>query len=358
MSIYKDKKRNTWYFRIRKKDIHGNIKEITRRGFKTQSEAKLEQSREMLKETNPDDSLTFFELYNNYINFNKTRLKERNINIIENRVNNHVMPYFKNKKVNYITTNDIIKWQELLSKKYTLGYKQSLHMTFSAIINYGIKYHNLKNNPLALVGNFKSTGELKKEMMFFTKEEFDDFIQYENNIVYNTFFNLLYYTGLRLGEALALNWNDYKNKSLFIKKTLSNKIKDKLYIITTPKTKSSIRVVLLTNNVIMLLDKLKTHYKQFEGFNDEWFIFGGIRPLAETSIRRHKINACKKTKTKKEIRIHDFRHSHASLLINLGADILYISKRLGHSNITETLNTYSHLYPSKQQEIIDILNKL
>lgn len=357
MSIYKDKTRNTWYFQIRKKDIYGEWKRITKRGFKTQSEAKLEQSREMLKEVKIDTSLTFYELYNKYISFNSNRLKERNLNIIENRVNNHIMPYFKNKKINQITTNDIIKWQELLNK-YSLGYRQSLHITFSAIINFGMKHYNINKNPLSLVGNFKDNGELKKEMNFFTKEEFDNFIKEEDNIVYNTFFNLLYYTGLRLGEALALNWNDYRNKSIFVKKTLSNKIKDKQYSITTPKTKSSIRSVLLTNNIISMLDNLKLYYKKFDRFNDNWFIFGGVRPLAETSIRRRKINACKKTESKKEIRIHDFRHSHASLLINLGADILYISKRLGHSNITETLNTYSHLYPSKQQEIVDILNKL
>jgi hypothetical protein len=88
-----------------------------------------------------------------------------------------------------------------------------------------------------------------------------------------------------------------------IPESMRTKIKDKAYIITTPKTKSSIRDVLLPNNMIDQLNSLKTYYKHFDEFCDTWFIFGGIIPLAETSIRRHKINACSKTKSKKEIRI-------------------------------------------------------
>jgi integrase len=359
MSVYQDKKRNTWYFRIRKKNIHGDTKEITRRGFATKSEAKSEEAKELLREVEPTRFIKLDLLYKSYYNYSKSRLKERTLNIINNRVNTHILPHFKDKLIDKITTNDILKWQELLnSKNYSYEYKSVLYTTFSTIINHAIKYHSLQKNVLKIVGNFKNHSDIKKEMQFFTKEEFDEFIQYENDIVYKTFFITLYYTGLRLGEALALTWKDYYNESLDIKKSLSNKVKDKPYIITTPKTKSSIRSVLLPKCDIMYLDKLKKHYSNFDGFNDTWFIFGGVRPLSETSIRRHKIDACKKTKSKKEIRIHDFRHSHASLLISLGADILYISKRLGHSDIAETLNTYSHLYPSKQKEIIDLLDKI
>jgi integrase len=289
----------------------------------------------------------------------KSRLKERSLQSIDNRIQLHVMPYFKDKKIDKILSSDVIKWQELInSKDYSYRYKSEIHIIFGAVMEFAVKFYDLHRNPCRFVGNFKNSHEVKKEMSFFTKEEFDEFIQNENDIVYKAFFITLYYTGMRLGEALALNWKDYNKISLNVTKSLTNKVSGRGYIITSPKTKKSVREILLPNCGIIYLDELKKYYSNFDGFNDTWFIFGGLRPMSETSIRRHKILACRKTKSKKEIRIHDFRHSHASLLINIGADILYISQRLGHSNVAETLNTYSHLYPNKQKEIINLLNKL
>src|SRR5690606_12904144 len=148
----------------------------------------------------------------------------------------------------------------------------------------------------------------------------------------------------------ALTWNDidFKNRSININKSLTSKVKGVKWLITTPKTKSAIRSVLMPNIVIYMLNELHDYYKKYENYNNEWFVFGGVEPLADSNIDNHKNSICKKIG--KKIRIHDFRHSHVTLCIQLGADIVYISKRLGHKNIAETLNTYSHFFPNKQAE--------
>lgn len=92
-------------------------------------------------------------------------------------------------------------------------------------------------------------------------------------------------------------------------------------------------------------------------FNEDWYIFGGINPLSTTTIGRKKDIYCKKANVKK-IRIHDFRHSHASLLLSYGVPITVISQRLGHSDTNMTLNIYSHLIPQDEDKAIDILNNL
>lgn len=102
---------------------------------------------------------------------------------------------------------------------------------------------------------------------------------------------------------------------------------------------------------------LKNKAEEYKDFKEEWFVFGNIYPFPETTIQKKKNNYCKEANVK-QIRIHDFRHSCASLLINQGASIALLSKYLGHGNITITLNTYTHLYKSELDNITNILNKL
>ena len=109
--------------------------------------------------------------------------------------------------------------------------------------------------------------------------------------------------------------------------------------------------------LIDILQQHKARYKQLQGFSDDFRVCGGTRPLRDTSIQ----NANKKYAALaglKTIRIHDFRHSHASLLANDGINIQEIARRLGHSKIEITWNTYSHLYPREEERAVNILNKI
>ena len=99
------------------------------------------------------------------------------------------------------------------------------------------------------------------------------------------------------------------------------------------------------------------HSIKYTNFKENWFVFGNTVPLGDDAIRRRKNNDCKLAGVK-QIRIHDFRHSCASLLINNGADITLVAKYLGHSKIDETLNTYSHMFKNKLNNIINLIDTL
>ena len=190
----------------------------------------------------------------------------------------------------------------------------------------------------------------------------------------------MYLTGCRKGESLALTWNDidFVRNEVRINKSLNRKQKaqgvkelttiplassnlgwhistSRSYEITTPKNKSSYRNVLMPMNLVKMLWEHQKHCKEEYGYRPDWFVFGGEEPLSDQTIRRRLNEYADKAGVKK-IRVHDIRHSHASLLINKGQNILIVSQRLGHSDVTQTLNTYSHPMPNVQKQIINALD--
>ena len=303
-------------------------------------------------------NMTFNDLWKEYANYKELRLKAQSYRSVESRFKNHILPYFKNYKLNKITNSVYLKWQiEIEKKGFKHKYNSSLHGTMVNILNYAIRFYGLKTNVATLTGNFKRKTELVKNVDFCTIEEYQKFIKCVDDLVYKCLFETLYYTGLRQGEALALNWNDFKDEYLDINKTISKEMVDNKHIINTPKTSQSIRKVKLDNELINKLNLLKKYYQKFVDFNDNWFIFGGLNPLAPSTIGRKKNKYCDIANVKK-IRIHDFRHSHASLLLSMNVPITVISERLGHSDINMTLNTYSHMIPKDEDKAVNILNQM
>ena len=196
-------------------------------------------------------------------------------------------------------------------------------------------------------------------MNFFTLEEYNEFDSVIDNFSFHLFFEILFYLGLRQGECQALTWKDIdlENGKIKITKTLTTKIKGQKWTISSPKTKNSIRTLPLTKKLIEDLKKQKIEAMKFKDYSENWFVFGNSFPFPETTIQVKKNKYCKLANVK-QIRVHDFRHSCASLLINKGATISLVSKYLGHSNISITLNTYTHMYKSELEDMTDILNKL
>lgn len=358
MALYKDKLRNTWYFRVYIEDNTGNKKQKCRSGFKTKGEAKIAEQifLNSYQENNSSD-ISFQELYDVFIKHKKQTLKPKSYVSYENMFSNHILPYFKDYKVNKIDNKVYIEWKEyILNKGFSYKYNSSIHLCMVQILNYAMDFYDLPKNIASKVGNFSKNNYMPK-VDYWTFEEFSKFINEVNDLVYRTLFVTLYFTGLRLGEALALSWNDLKDNYIDINKTISRGSINETYLITSPKTKSSIRKVKLDTYTNSLLKELKEYYKKVIGFNEEWFIFGGLKPLARTTIATKKENYCKLANVKK-IRIHDFRHSHASLLVSKGVPLTVISKRLGHKDLTTTLNLYSHLIPEDEDRAINLINEL
>lgn len=198
-------------------------------------------------------------------------------------------------------------------------------------------------------------------MDYFTLEEFKQFISFEDDLKFRCFFETLYFCGLRRGEARALTWNDidFTDEQLRINKncvTIGHESSSN-YQLTSPKTKSSNRIIPIPTILLEDLKKLKEEDKKRYGFKNTWFVFGTDIPLKNSKLRIRKNVICDRANLR-QIRIHDFRHSCASLLINNGANITMVAKYLGHTKIDETLNTYSHMYKSKLNDIVGTINKL
>ena len=354
-SYEQNKSSKLWSVRFR---IIENGKEHQKRlsGFRTKKEAQngyiefLKEQEKKKIELSPK-GITFDILIEQYLKWQESRIKESSLYEIEKNIEKHIKPYFTNKIVSQTTPKDILQWQETINS-YSYKYKCKLRNWLSAIYKYGEKYYDL-NNIMSKVDTFRKT-EQKKEMSFWTKTEFEQFISSVNDLQYNTLFKTLYITGCRKGELLALNWNDidFEKKTIKINKSITRKSKKSTWKVTTPKNQSSNRTIDIPETLCKQLDEYKKSQNKISNF-----IFGCDRPIAERTLDREFEKYCTKANVKK-IRIHDFRHSCASLLISEGVSIVAVSKRLGHKNIEQTLNTYSHMMPNDVAKIIEILNDI
>lgn len=301
-------------------------------------------------------NLTFLELWEEYDDYLKIKLKKQSYRKEKNNYKNHILPYFKDYLVKEINSKIYLEWMNTIEEKeYTFSFKSSLHTCMVSILNYAVKFYELKTNIASRIGNFNKKKHRPKNIDFWTIEEYEKFISNVNKDLEKLLFNVLYFTGIRIGECLALTWNDFKDGYLDINKTISKEKENNQYIINSPKTLHSIRKIKLDSQLENELKKLYKSEKKSEDFKESWYIFGGTTPLSQTTISRHKNNYCEKANVKK-IRLHDFRHSHATLLLSNGVPITVISQRLGHSDIAMTLNTYSHLILKDEDKAIDIID--
>lgn len=277
--------------------------------------------------------------------------------------NNLIKPNFPDKNFFSITEIDCRNFRERIELlDYSTRYKNIILSMFKSLFKYAKKYYKLKNDPSYVIEPFKRSFEEKmkqreKELSrVWQVDEFNQFIKYVNNETHEAFFITLFYTGMRLGEIQALTWKDFKNGELQIVKSLTTKTQDKSYAIKEPKSTSSIRNIQVGKNLEMYLNKYKEKQSKIPGFNEDWFMFGNLKPLAKTTITREKDRAIKEAGVKR-ISIHDFRHSHASNLIANGINIVAVSKRLGHSNVEMTLRVYTHLIKTTEDQLLTYIDE-
>lgn len=347
MPSYKDAKTNTYYCKFYYTDWTGKKRQKLKRGFKLQREAK-EWERNFLEQYATSPDITFKAMYEKYIRFKENRVRASTLASQRNAIELHILPFFSDRIVSEITPADVSEWQsQLLDKGFSASHTRQIYAYLRMIFKYAVDYLGLSKSP-AIAQICKPE---RKRVDFWTPEEYEAFSDQIKDVPeLFTAFEILFYTGMRKGELLALTLHDidFKAKTISINKTLV--YVDGVYSMQPPKTERSKRTV---DAPEFLLEEIRAYTRKFYAIDPEQRLF----PYSRVWLGQAMTRICQ-AHNLKPIRIHDLRHSHASLLINLGANPLMIAERLGHENVTETMNTYSHLFKSHQKEIIEKLEKI
>ncbi len=352
MAVYKEDKTGTWRVIYRYTDWNGERKQTQKRGFKTRREAQAWEH-EQLNKKNADLDMKFKSFVELYTADVKTRLKENTWATKEHIIRTKLEPYFGKLKMCAITPQQIITWQnELINyrdeqgKAYSPVYLKTVNNQLSAIFNHAVKYYNLRENPCKKAG---SMGKKKnREMQFWTKEEYLKFAgaMMDKPLSYYAF-EMLYWCGLREGELLALTPSDFDFEKRTVSITKSYQRLNGQDLITTPKTEKSNRVITMPK---FLSDEIQDYLKMLYDIEPDARMF----TVTKSYLYREMERGAKEAGVKR-IRVHDLRHSHVSLLIDMGFSATAIADRVGHESIDITYN-YAHLFPSKQTEMADRLD--
>lgn len=343
----KHKAKVMWEVQVRCTDYRGEVVQKHKRGFSTMREAKEWEQQFLAQSVGKLSDMTFAEFVEKYL----TDLDVRQNTLRSKRyiIELKILPYFGKRKITEITQADILAWQKDIKKGgYEDTYLYTINSQLSAIFNHAVRVYDLPSNPCQKV---KSMGRKQaKEMNIWTQEQFEQFLAYVKDKPYSYYgFLIFFWTGLRLGELLALTVGDidFDKKTLTVNKSCQYLNGER--VITPPKTEMSNRVIPLPNS---LVEELREYFNRRYGIMDSDVIFPVTKSYFENEMRRGTRLA-----GLEKIRIHDLRHSHASMLISkMNVPIIAVSRRLGHEKVSITLDTYGHMYPNQMDDIATQLN--
>ena len=352
MSIYKDNVTGKWRVVYRYTDWTGETHQSSKRGFSTKREA-LMWERELLLKKEAKLDMTFESFYEIYVEDMQNRIRDNTWGTKTNIARTKILPYFGKRKIGEIEPRDIIAWQnELLAirqpngKPYSSSYLQKIHSQLSAIFNHAVNFYHLPSNPAQKAGNMGK--EEHREMLFWTKEEYLKFadVMMDKPVSYYAF-EILYWCGLRMGELLALTPADFNFETHTLRINKSYQRLHREDVITPPKTLKSNRTIKMPQ---FLCDEMQDYLKMLYEPKEDERIF-----TISKSYLHHEMDRGAKASGVKRIRVHDLRHSHVSLLINMGFTVLAIADRMGHESIDITYR-YAHLFPSEQTQMAEQLD--
>ena len=376
MPVYREKNKNKWtkdgrsyYFRCYYTDMYGNRKQKESKLYKLSSEAK-EAEREFLnsveKKDITDTNISFEAVFYEWLSIKERAVKCTTYYRLKQNLTKHILNFFSKYKLHSIKMDTINSWYSYLENA-NIGekYQNSLIGYLKEVLTYAKDNYDFDIKIVSRIQKKRISKDVTKVndalWNFWTDKEFDIFIKCVDDPFYYIIFNFLYYTGLRMGELIALTWNNVnlERKEIYIKDNFTNKVEGQVFAIVDPKSDNSIRIVDLDDDTVAMLSKHYEHEKKLYNFSNEWFVFGNVKYVAPTTFANHLdkyIEQAKKEHTNfKRITPHGFRHSHASLLINLGCDSREVAARLGDT-VEVIESTYYHMFPDKKKHTIDVLN--
>jgi integrase len=378
MEIFKENN-NTWTMRAKikcndelyhqltirgyaKKSLAVNDFESQKEKFKNKFVKHSKLSHEEIKKS--QDKLTYYNVINEFLTSYGEKNKKSSQNAIRFKISNHITDFFESRykgsldDINKLFTEDIvIEWKKyLIGKDLNTNMKNQILTLFKNIIKRASIRDLISNKELnkclLQLDHIKSETIEDKNVNFWTIEEYLQFINtFDENDIYHILFDTLYYTGVRISELCGLQWKHFnrEDSTLKVMQQRSAKSGTGKREISTPKSKAGARVIDLPIELTKELEYLQDTIK----VSEEDFIFN----ISQTTIKRVKDEHIKLAGVK-HIRLHDFRHSHASLMIYYGCDAFFLKTRLGHATIDETMKTYAHMFPNKAKAIVSNLNQV
>lgn len=299
--------------------------------------------------------MSFEKAYESYLEYAKKRHKKQSFDTLTYNFNANILNFFKSYNLEDITVKDLVIWQNyILEKNFCNNHNKNLFSMLKNFFQFCKLYYGFDYSLVDRLDVFPKKIE-EKHVDFYSLPEFKRFIKFVDHPIYKQFFNLMFYCGTRPGEAMALKFSDLGRFYIKIDKTIDEHGKRE---IGTPKTVSSIRTISIDKHLFYDLMKLKEYYINLYGtFSIDYFIFGGQKPLSPTTINRYKLRACSSANLR-PITLHQFRHSHATLLLNNNILIHEISKRLGHAKVSTTFDVYTHSDLLHEKRVVNTLNSV
>lgn len=354
MPVYKDEKRHSWYALVCYKDWTGEQKRKMKRGFKKQSEAK-EWERDFLNQSKNSCDMTVSALYELYLADISTRVVDTTLETKKNIFENHIVPYLGKLSVNKIQPVTIREWQSTLMRetkidkneeipKYSKTFLHTINSQLNALLNYAVRYYGLSSNPCHAAGSMGK--KQANKMKFWTDDQFNAAISLCQNSSKKLALSIMFWCGLRVGECLALRPKDINDGKITVNKTFKKKAGE--VVNSGPKSENSYRVVPAPD---FLQAEIENYISRLYGLKpeDRIFYFG-------KGTLNKELNQLAADAGLPRIRIHDLRHSHAAILIDMGYSISAVAERLGDTEKV-VMETYAHLYPNVQDKIVSDLDK-
>ncbi|WP_302404880.1 site-specific integrase [Adlercreutzia equolifaciens] len=343
----------TWTSQFRYEDAYGRSRSKCKRGFATEVDADRFERHFKARESKSLDIsfLDFIELYEDDV---APQLKENTWRTKEYIINDKLVPFFGPMIMTEVTTLDAVRWQNALLKgnprtgrPYTDTYLRTVNNQAVSIFNHAERFYKLKPNPFKRAPRIGS--KIATDMSIWTKE---DFLRFSSTLtgrpLYFMAFELLYWAGIRVGELLALVPDDFDLRRSELRITKSYQRINRRDVITDPKTENSVRTISLPE---FLRDEVRDFAFDPPAFDHDERMFAGLTKASLSAALREGAQAC----GLEVIRVHDLRHSHVSLLVEMGFSVIAIAERLGHDSTDITLK-YAHLLPSTQQKMGEALN--
>lgn len=382
--IFHDTKRDYFVVRIEYKDEMGVSHRKSKIAHTLKEAKKLESTLrlEMNSTSVSTNELTIDDLWQEYSAYSRSRTKRTSYESYETKYRKYIKGAFGERPASVLKPSDFKQWKDRLPKDLSFNSKRHIYTVLHMILAYAYKTRGLNAlRALEMEGDFKldpNFALMQKEtpLQYWTPVQFSIFAHalrkkaeayqpcnHDYMVYWSTYviINILFYTGLRRGEANALFVEDFhegEQPYLDINKSVTHKVKGGGWFLTGPKNKTSVRKVPCPR---VLVDILREHISRLakfpEGLKPDMYLVGGLAPLNDSSADRIKED------TESElglphIRVHDLRHSYVSVLINAGTPIATISKLVGHSSTEMTWKVYSHMYPQTLSTAVNVFDTL